>query len=84
LLEEAAPHIIWRSAQKDRNAAMRADFKKGQAELARKSVERAADEAENDAAVAVSLATYYIDGAEWAAVQVELARRAADQLARRS
>ena len=72
-----------RAAIERQNAAMRADFKKRQAELERKSVERAADEAEDDAVVAVTLATYCLDVAEWAVVQAELARGAADECATR-
>jgi hypothetical protein len=45
--------------------------------------ERAAEDAEYDAVVAVNLAAYCLDAAEWAVVQAELARGEADQLAER-
>jgi hypothetical protein len=38
------------------------------------------EDAESDAVVAVSLATYCLDAAEWAVVRAELARGEADQL----
>jgi chromosome segregation ATPase len=62
---------------------MRADFAKWQAEIKEDSAERAAEDAEYDAVVAVNLAAYCLDAAEWAVVQAELARGEADQLAAR-
>ena len=59
---------------------MRADFAKWQAEIKEDRAERAAEDAEYDAVVAVNLAAYCLDAAEWAVVQAELARREADQL----
>jgi predicted ATP-binding protein involved in virulence len=63
---------------------MRADFAKWQAEMKEDRAERAAENAEYDAVAAVNLAAYCLDAAEWAAVQAELARGEADQLAGRS
>jgi len=60
---------------------MRADFAKWQAEMKEDRAERAAEDAEYDAVVAVNLAAYCLDAAEWAVVQAELARGEADQLA---
>jgi hypothetical protein len=65
-------------------AAMRADFEKRQAELAQKNADRAAAGAEEDAVVAINLASYCLDAAEWAAVRAELARGEADELTVRS
>jgi phage shock protein A len=65
-------------------AAMRGDFEKRQAEHKQQNAEWAAQAAEEDAAVAVTLATYCVDAAEWAVVRAELARGEADQLAVRS
>lgn len=62
-------------------SAMRADFDKWHAELQEKNAERTADDAEDDAVVAVTLAGYCLDAAEWAVVQAELARGEADKLA---
>ena len=62
---------------------MRADFAKWQAEIKEDRAERAAEDAEYDAVVAVNLAAYCLDAAEWAVVQAELARGEADQLAQR-
>ena len=62
---------------------MRADFAKWQAEIKEDRAERAAEDAEYDAVVAVNLAAYCLDAAEWAVVQAELARGEADQLAER-
>lgn len=62
---------------------MRADFAKWQAEIKEDRAERAAENAEYDAVVAVNLAAYCLDAAEWAVVQAELARGEADQLAAR-
>ena len=45
-----------------------------------KNAERDAEYAEYDAVVAVSLAAYCLDAAEWAVVRAELARGEADQL----
>ena len=62
---------------------MRSDFAKWQAEVKEDRAERAADDAEYDAVVAVNLAAYCLDAAEWAVVQAELARGVAGQLAAR-
>ena len=62
---------------------MRADFAKWQAEMKEDRAERAAEDTEYDAVVAVNLAAYCLDAAEWAVVQAELARGEADQLAAR-
>jgi chromosome segregation ATPase len=62
---------------------MRADLAKWQAEITEDRAERAAEDAEYDAVVAVNLAAYCLDAAEWAVVQAELARGEADQLAAR-
>jgi hypothetical protein len=62
---------------------MRADFAKWQTEIKEDRAERAAENAEYDAVVAVNLAAYCLDAAEWAVVQAELARGEADQLAAR-
>jgi hypothetical protein len=62
---------------------MRADFAKWQAEIKEDRAEQAAENAEYDAVVAVNLAAYCLDAAEWAVVQAELARGEADQLAAR-
>jgi hypothetical protein len=62
---------------------MRAGFAKWQAELKEDRAEQAAEDAEYDAVVAVNLAAYCLDAAEWAVVQAELARGEADQLAAR-
>jgi hypothetical protein len=59
---------------------MRSDFAKWQAEIKEDRAERAAEDAEYDAVVAVNLATYCLDAAEWAVVQAELARGEADQI----
>jgi len=60
---------------------MRSDFAKWQAEFKEGRAERAAEDAEYDAVVAVNFAAYCLDAAEWAVVQAELARGEADQLA---
>jgi hypothetical protein len=60
---------------------MRSDFSNWQAEIKVDRAERAAENAEYDAVVAVDLAAYCLDAAEWAVVQAELARGEADQLA---
>lgn len=62
-------------------AAMRADFEKRHAELEQKSVERAAENAEDDAVAAVTLAGYCLDAAEWAVVRAEQTRGEANELA---
>jgi hypothetical protein len=62
---------------------MRADFAKWQAEIKEEHAEQAAENAEYDAVVAVNLAAYCLDAAEWAVVQAELARGQADQLTAR-
>jgi hypothetical protein len=62
---------------------MRSDFAKWQVEVKEDRAERAAEDAEYDAVVAVNLAAYCLDAAEWAVVQAELARGEADQLAER-
>ena len=65
-------------------AAMRADFEKRQDEHKQHNAQGAAQAAEEDAALVVTLATYCVDAAEWAVVRAELARGEADQLAVRS
>ena len=62
---------------------MRSDFSNWQAEIKVDRAERAAENAEYDAVVAVDLAAYCLDAAEWAVVRAELARGGADQLAER-
>jgi len=62
---------------------MRADFAKWQADIKEDRAEQEAEDAEYDAVVAVNLAAYCLDAAEWAVVQAELARGEADQLAAR-
>jgi hypothetical protein len=62
---------------------MRSDFAKWQVEIKEDRAEQAAENAEYDAVVAVNLAAYCLDAAEWAVVQAELARGEADQLAAR-
>jgi hypothetical protein len=62
---------------------MRSDFAKWQVEVKEDRAERAAEDAEYNAVVAVNLAAYCLDAAEWAVVQAELARGEADQLAER-
>jgi hypothetical protein len=62
---------------------MRSDFAKWQVEVKEDRAERAAENAEYDAVVAVNLAAYCLDAAEWAVVQAELARGEAEQLAER-
>ena len=62
---------------------MRADFAKWKAEIKEDRAEQEAEDAEYDAVVAVNLAAYCLDAAEWAVVQAELARGEADQLAAR-
>jgi hypothetical protein len=62
---------------------MRSDFANWQAEIKEDRAERVAEDAEYDAVVAVDLAAYCLDAAEWAVVQAELARGEADQLAGR-
>ena len=59
---------------------MRSEFAKRRAETTEDRAERAAEDSEYDAVVAVNLAAYCLDAAEWAVVQAELARREADQL----
>jgi chromosome segregation ATPase len=62
---------------------MRSDFADWQAEIKADRAESVAEDAEYDAVVAVDLAAYCLDAAEWAVVQAELARGEADQLAGR-
>ena len=61
-------------------SSIQADFAEWQAEMKEKNAERAAEDAEDDAVVGVSLAAYCLDAAEWAVVRAELARGEADQL----
>ena len=63
--------------------SIEADFAKWQSEIKEDRAERAAEDAEYDAVVAVNLAAYCLDAAEWAVVQAELARGEVDQLAAR-
>jgi gas vesicle protein len=65
---------------KETTNAIQADFAEWQAETKEVNAERAAEDAEDDAVVAVSLAAYCLDAAEWAVVRAELARGEADQL----
>ncbi|MBB5163684.1 hypothetical protein [Mycobacterium sp. AZCC_0083] len=60
-------------------SAIQADFADWQAETKEANAEGAAEAAEDDAVVAVSLAAYCLDAAEWAVVRAELARGEADQ-----
>ncbi len=60
--------------------SIQADFAEWQTEMAEKNAGRAAEDAEYDAVVAVSLAAYCLDAAEWAVVRAELARGEANQL----
>jgi hypothetical protein len=62
---------------------MRSDFADWQVEIKADRAERVAEDAEYDAVVAVDLAAYCLDAAEWAVVQAELSRGEADQLAGR-
>jgi gas vesicle protein len=65
---------------KETASAIQADFAEWQAETKEANAERAAEDAEDDVVVAVSLAAYCLDAAEWAVVRAELARGEADQL----
>lgn len=65
-------------------AGIRADFEERQAGFREKNAERAAQDAEDDAISAVTLAGYVLDAAEWAVVRAELARADADQSTVRS
>jgi hypothetical protein len=65
---------------KETTSSLLADFAEWQAEMKEKNAERTAEDAEDDAVVAVSLAAYCLDAAEWAVVRAELARGEADQL----
>jgi phage shock protein A len=62
-------------------AAMRADFDTRRSEHEQHKIEEAAQAAEEDAVLAVTLATYCVDAAEWAVMRAVLARGEADQLA---
>ena len=62
---------------------MRSEFAKRRAETTEDRAERAAEDSEYDAVVAVNLAAYCLDAAEWAVVHAELARGEADQRAAR-
>lgn len=61
-------------------ASMRTDFEKWQGELRGKNAERAAKNAEDNAAATMEMANYYLNAAEWAAVQAQLARADADDV----
>ena len=63
---------------------MRVDFEKRQAEHQQHNAEGAAQAAEEDAALAVTLATYCVDAAELAVVRAEQARGETDQMTVRS
>jgi hypothetical protein len=65
-------------------AEMRTDIEHWEAGRKEKNAERAAENAEEDAVVAVTLAAYCLDAAEWAAVRAELARGEVDELAGKS
>jgi hypothetical protein len=78
----------WRSDTKGsierQIAEMRTDIEHWEADRKEKNAERVAENAEEDAVVAVTLAAYCLDAAEWAAVRAELARGEADELAGKS
>ena len=57
-----------------RVAKMRSDVEDWQAGLEERNAEQAAQDAEDDALAAVTLAAYCLDAAEWAVVRAELAR----------
>ena len=69
-----------RSWWSETTSSIQADFAEWQAEIKEKNAERVVEDAEDDAVVAVSLAAYCLDAAEWAVVRAELARGEADQL----
>ena len=63
-------------------AAMRADYGDWHAHLVQRNPDKAARDAEQDAAAAITLASYRLDAAEWAVVRAELVRAGGDTLAR--
>jgi ElaB/YqjD/DUF883 family membrane-anchored ribosome-binding protein len=70
-----------RSAMKRPLDEVRARVEKRQSEHELHRAQRAADAAEEDAAAAVEVATYFLNVAEYAVVDAALARMAADHLA---
>ena len=64
-------------------ASMRTDFENWRAGLKEKNAEGAAQDAEDEATAAVTLAGYCLDAAEWAVLRAEQARADADELAAR-
>jgi hypothetical protein len=77
-------HSRWSDIKKsveNQVSEMRADFDKWQVEVKEKNAELAAEDAEEDAVAAVSIAAYCLDAAEWAVVRAELARGEVEQLA---
>lgn len=60
---------------------MRSDYERRQSQRRSEEATRAADMAERDAAAAVALASYYLNVAEYAVLDAELARADADDLA---
>jgi len=81
-MEAAATHAkdATRGWWSKTTSSIQADFADWKADMKETNAERAAEEAEDDAVVAVSLAAYCLDAAEWAVVRAELARGEADQL----
>lgn len=68
-----------RTAVEQQVTAMRTDFDQWQKDLKGKNAERAAENAEENASAAMALANYFLNAAEWAAVQARLARAEADE-----
>lgn len=80
---EAAANGKWskvKNSIEGRVDDMRSDFAKWQVEIKEDHAEQVAEDAEYDAVVAVNIAAYCLDAAEWAVVQAELARGEADQI----
>ena len=63
-------------------AAMRADYGDWHAHLVERNPDKAARDAEQDAATAITLASNCLDAAEWAVIRAELVRAGGDTLAR--
>lgn len=61
-------------------SSIQADVANWRTERNEENAEWAAEDAEDDAVIAVSLAAYCLDAAEWAVVRAELLRGEADQL----
>ncbi|MGV0633299.1 hypothetical protein ABQE69_00510 [Mycolicibacillus trivialis] len=68
-----------RTAVERQVTAMRTDFDQWQKDLKGKNAERAAENAEENASAAMALANYFLNAAEWAAVQARLARAEVDE-----